>query len=71
MWVDETGCDRRSHIRKFGNAFRGETLVYHHILHRGECISSIAAMSVDGIIALDSHKGSVNAEVLQTSFEVT
>ena len=63
VWVDETGCDWRSHIRKFGYAFRGETPVYHHILHRGERISSIAAMSVDGIIPLESHKGSVNAEV--------
>lgn len=63
VWVDETGCDRRSHIRKCGYAFRGEAPVYHRILHRGERISSIAAMSVDGVIALESHKGSVNAEV--------
>lgn len=63
VWVDETGCDRRSHIRKFEYAFWGETLVYHRILHRGEHISSIAAISVDGIIALESHKDSVSAEV--------
>ena len=63
VWVDETGCDRRSHIRRCGYAFRGQALVYHRILHRGERISSIAAMSVDGVIAMESHKGSVNAEV--------
>ena len=63
VWVDETGCDWRSHIRKFEYAFWGEAPVYHRILHRGERISSIAAISVDGIIALESHKGSVSAEV--------
>ena len=63
VWVNGTGCDRWSHIRKFGYAFRDETPVYHRILHRGERISSIPAMSVDGIIALESHKGPVNAEV--------
>ena len=63
VWVDETGCDRRSHIRRCGYAFRGEAPVCHRSLHRGKRISSIVAMSIDGIVATESHKGSVNAEV--------
>ncbi len=45
VWVDESGCDRKDHIRKFGYALKGEPLVYHRILHRGKCISAIAAMA--------------------------
>ena len=63
VWVDVTGCDRRSHIRMCGYVFWGEVPVYHCILHCGERISSIAAMSVDGVIAVESHKGCVNAKV--------
>lgn len=63
VWVDETGCDRRSHIRRCGYAFRGEAPVCHRSLHRGKRISSIVAMSIDGIVATESHKGSMNVGV--------
>ena len=63
VWVDKTGCNRRFHIQRCGYIFQGEAPVYHCVLHRGERIFSIAAMSVDGVITMESHKGSVNAEV--------
>ena len=33
VWIDETGCDKRDNIRKFGYAMRGERPVYHRFLH--------------------------------------
>ena len=38
VWVDESGCDKRDHIRKFGYALRGEHPVFHRFLHRGQRI---------------------------------
>ena len=63
VWVDETGSDHRDHARKYGYAIRGQYPLYHRFLGRGSRISSIAAMSTDGIIAVDMHRGSVNSDV--------
>ena len=37
--------------------------MYHRLLERGPRVSAIAAMSTDGVIAVDLHKGSVNCDV--------
>ena len=63
VWVDETGCDRRDQIRKFGYSLRGEAPVYNRFLHRGERISAISAMCTDGVLACNFMKGSVNGEI--------
>jgi transposase len=63
VWIDETGSDRKDHIRKSGYALRGERPVYHRILHRGKRISAIAAMASDGIVAVELLKGTVNGEI--------
>lgn len=60
VWVDETGCDRRDQVRKFGYALRGQRPVYHRLLHRGNRISAIAAIAHDGVIALDLTQGTVD-----------
>ena len=60
IWIDETGSDRKDHIRKSGCALRGERPVYHRILHRGK---RIAAMASDGIVAVELLKGTVNGEI--------
>ena len=62
VWVDESGCDKRDHIRKFGYALRGEYPVFHRFLHRGQRISIITALSTDGIVANEITKGTVNGE---------
>ena len=36
VWVDESGSDAKSHIRKFGYALRGQTPIYHRFLARGK-----------------------------------
>ena len=62
VWVDESGCDRRDQIRKFGYALRGERPVYHRFLHRGQRVSIIAALSTDGMVTYELKKGTVNGE---------
>ncbi len=62
VWVDETGSDKRDHIRKYGYALRGQPAVYHRFLHRGKRISAIAALACDGVLAVDFHKGTVDGD---------
>ena len=62
VWVDETGCDRRNCMRKYGYAIRGEAPKCHRILVRGQRISAIAAISTEGLVALDlKSSGSVDS----------
>ena len=35
VWIDESGCDRRNSIRKYGYSVRGIRPVDHRILVRG------------------------------------
>jgi len=62
VWVDETGCDRRDQVRKLGYALRGERPAYHRLLHRGNRISSVAALSTDGVVAVEITKGTLDGE---------
>ena len=49
VWIDETGCDHRDHVRKFGYSLRA----------RGHRVSTVAAMTNNGIIATNFQTGSV------------
>lgn len=57
VWLDETGCDRRDHIRKMGYAMKGESPVCNRILHRGQRISAVMAMCSEGVIAVEFEEG--------------
>ena len=50
IFMDETGSDRRNCIRQYGYSLRGKLLVSRKLLVRGERISAIAMMSVNGIL---------------------
>ena len=50
VWADETGSDARDMLRRYGYAFRGERAVCHQLTVRGQRMSSIAAISVEGVI---------------------
>jgi hypothetical protein len=63
VWIDETGTDKRAHIRKYGYALRGVTPVYHRILSRGNRYNAIAAMSSTEILAVEVKTGSVNGDI--------
>ena len=62
VWIDETGCDKRDSIRKYGYAMMGERPVYHRFLHRGQRVSAIAALCTDGVIAVEHSVGTVDGD---------
>ena len=62
VWVDETGCDCRDHIRKFGYSLKGLPPVYHRLLVRGHRISAIAAMTTEGLLEVELSTGTTSAD---------
>ena len=50
--VDETGCERRDAIRKYGYGLRGTPSKCQKLLVRGECISVNAAMTSSCVLDL-------------------
>ena len=62
IWVDETGCIAKYHTRKFGYDLKGETPVYHRFLIRGKRVSSITAMSVNGVVTYELTQSTVNGD---------
>ena len=50
VWVDETGCDKRDMLRRYGYSFRGQKAVCRRLLVRGRRISAIAALTCQGIL---------------------
>jgi hypothetical protein len=63
VWVDETGCNKRDLLRKYGYAFRGERAVCHNLFVRGKRISAIAALSHQGILDVSLTTMSVDGEM--------
>ena len=49
VWIDESGCDRRNSIRKYGYSVKGIPPVEHMLLVRGTRYSAIPVMSIAGI----------------------
>ena len=50
VWLDETGCDNKTFMRKYGYAIRGQTPCCHRLLVRGRRISVVAAMSIQKVL---------------------
>ena len=63
VFVDESGSDRRSCIRKYGYALWGMTPTTHRLLHGGTRINAIAGIATSGLVALDLATISVTSEV--------
>ena len=62
IWLDETGCDRRNTIRKYGYSARGLPLSDHHLLVRGIRYTAIPIVSVEGIHDVYLRQGSMNGD---------
>ena len=63
VWVDESGCEKRDLLRKYGYAFRGIRAECKRLLARGTRISAIAAMCWDrGLIDVEMTANSVDCE---------
>ena len=50
VWIDETGCERRNLIRKFGSSLRGVTPQDFALKIGGKRYSAISIMSVEGTL---------------------
>lgn len=60
IWLDETGCDGRNTIRKYGYSLRGMPLSDHRLLVRGVRYSAIPIMSMEGIHDVYITEGTVD-----------
>ena len=69
VFVDETGSDRRDAMRKFGYSLRGQRCVAKRLLVRGERVSAIATISIDGILDYKFVRGTNNGETFQEFIE--
>ena len=66
VFVDETGTDRRHSLCKMAYGVRGHALQTYKLLVRGEHISVIIAMSMQGILALQIIRGAVDGDAYLT-----
>ena len=62
IWVDESGCDRRNSIRKYGYIIRGKRPVEHRLLVRGVRYSAIPVMSIHAVHDVYITQGTTNGE---------
>ena len=62
VWVDESGSDSKDQLRKYGYALRGERAICRRLLVRGKRISAVAALSSEGLVALELMDGSVDGD---------
>lgn len=63
IFLDETGSDRRNALRKYGYSLRGIPAVSHKLLIRGEHLSTIACISMEGILEFQTVKSSVDGDI--------
>ena len=62
IWIDESGCDRRNTIRKYGYSLKGHPLNDYRLLVRGIRYSVIPLISINGILDLYITSGTINGE---------
>ena len=62
IWLDETGCDRRHMIRKYGYTIRGIPICDQHLLLRGKRYNAIPVLSLEGIHDVYLAEGSMNGD---------
>ena len=62
IWIDETGCERRNLIRKFGYSLRGAPPQDFALKVGGKRYSAITVMSVEGIMDVYLAEGSVDGD---------
>ena len=66
IWLDETGCDRRHTIRKYGYSIRGIPLCDQRLLVRGKRYSAIPIVSLEGIHDVYLTEGTMNGDRFTT-----
>lgn len=64
VWVDETGSDNRSCMRKYGYAIKGQVPLCRRLFVRGQRLSAIAAIATDGLVCVEVTRQKVNSDIL-------
>ena len=62
VWIDETGCDRRNSLRRYGYSVRGRPPRDYKLLVRGTRYSAIPVLSLQGIHDVQLFEGTVNGD---------
>lgn len=62
LWLDETGCDRRNTLCKYGYSLRGIPICDQRLLVRGKRYFAIPIVSLDGIHDVYVTEGTVNGD---------
>jgi len=63
VWLDESGIEHENYQRDHGWSFLGQACQRGAVFLRGERFSVLPAVTVDGVVAVDIFKGSVNREM--------
>ena len=70
IFIDETGSNRKDAMRKFGYSLIGQRCEAKRLLARGQRVSSIAALSSEGILDVKFVHGNVNSEIFSQFIEL-
>ena len=62
LWVDESGCDRRNALRKYGYGIRGQPPQDRSLILRGKRFSAIGILSTQGVEDVYITDGAVDSE---------
>ena len=62
IFLDETGADRRNALRRHGYSLCGKPLKNNTMLVRGENVSGLAFMSVNGLLDVSVVKGTTDGD---------
>ena len=71
VFLDETGSDRKTAMRKFGHSLRGTRCCCTRLLAKGRRVSAIAALSTEGIMDVQFVGGSVNGDTFANFIELS
>ena len=66
VFLDETGSDRRNALRKYGYSWRGKPAISHKLLVRGEHLSTIACISMQGVLECTTVANSVDGDTFHS-----
>ena len=69
IFLDETGADRRNALQRYGYSMRGKPIVSHQLLVRGDHLSGIAFISVNGLLDVKVVTGATNGDVFYSFVE--
>ena len=63
VFIDETGADKRNCLRKYGYSLRGKPATKKSFVVRGERVSAIACMTMEGILDVKTHTDFSNGDI--------